>query len=145
MECNICKWHNDADDICRNPKNKDKLTTIEQRKLGKLSQMWYKSCGIAGNWHESAYTKPVIPVRPLKPKPDQIPGLVKFNDGSFAIRKGKEGAYKYLDLESPACWWSKEHSYFIRGDCTGSKNKILKALQQIKTDKEYKSDYGEPV
>ena len=130
-ECVNCKWHAEVSDNCMHPNNTDRILATEQRAFGKLSQMWYKSCGKEGLWFEN-----IVPEVPEVPKDPEIPGLVKFKDGKYAVRKGKEGEYKFLDLVSPTYWWAKDSDHFK--DCLGTRDQISQVLNDA-------SDFGDIV
>jgi hypothetical protein len=58
--------------------------------------------------------------------------IVKFSDGSFALRRGL-WFYQYLDLVSPSFWWSMNSKFFA--DCLGTEDQVRKAanLRDLKT------------
>jgi len=62
--------------------------------------------------------------------------LVKFNDGSFGIRKGSI-SYKYRDLRFPGNWWSVESMFFT--NCKGSRERC----EELMDDHIVINRYGE--
>lgn len=76
--------------------------------------------------------------------------VVKFNDGTYGVRKRCLGIfnYVYLDIKSmttkyisPVKWWWWRHSMFFN-DCKGDLNLVKSALMALH---EKKYDYGTPV
>ena len=57
------------------------------------------------------------------------PVIVKFNDGTFGIRKGFF-RYRYKDLQSSDFWWPKDHSYYK--DCRGNFETVIKQYKNMR-------------
>ena len=59
--------------------------------------------------------------------------LVRFEDGTFGVRRWWFFGWVYLDLKSPSMFnWSAQSEYFI--DCKGTKEQALKAMKRKSRD-----------
>ena len=68
--------------------------------------------------------------------------IVKFKDGTYAIRKGWF-FYSYASLSATDCWWSLDDSYVV--NCKGSLAEVTTSYNELIQTKIDSKDKGTPI
>ena len=68
--------------------------------------------------------------------------VVRFKDGTFAVRRSYRGAWQYLDCLSNGDWWYSfdDEEYFKHEKLEDAEERMKSYILEIE-----KPDYGEPV